>query len=117
VHPYTYSEFLKPSLVQPNQLKIHHKQCKFQINNSDSKNKVQWMTTVVLTVIFKNSKLFRKQFVVLKFLNFQTPLNLLMKICNGHIFFEKNYIFEVSIWKNNQFRRIRTVVALWNKVN
>jgi len=32
-------------------------------------------------------------------LNFQKPLNLLMKICNGH-FFKKNYIFEVSISKN-----------------
>jgi len=70
------------------------------------------MTTVVLTVIFyfRNSKLFRKYFEALKFLNFQKPLNLLIKICNGHFFFEKNYIFEVSISKNrNQFRRIRTV--------
>jgi len=51
---------------------------------------------------------------VLKFLNFQKPFNLLMKICNGHIFFEINYIFEVSISKNkNQFRRIRTVVSHW----
>jgi len=49
---------------------------------------------------------------VLKFLNFQKPLNLLMKICNGHIFFEKIYFFKVSILKNkDQFRRIRTVVT------
>jgi len=62
---------------------------------------IQSMTTVVLTVIFfRNSKLFRKYFEVLKFLNFQKPLNLLIKISKGHIFFEKNYIFEVSISKN-----------------
>jgi len=35
---------------------------------------------------FRNSKLFRKYFEVLKFLYFQEPLNILMKICNGHIF-------------------------------
>jgi len=49
-----------------------------------------------------------------KFLNLQKPLNILLKICNSHIIFEKNYIFEVSISKNkNQFRRMRTVVAHW----
>ena len=38
-------------------------------------------------LFFRNSKLFRIYFEVLKYLNFQKPLNLLMKIRNGHIFF------------------------------
>jgi len=41
-------------------------------------------------------------FEVLKFLNFQKPLNLRMKICNGHIFFEK------ITSSKFRFRRIRT---------
>jgi len=76
---------------------------------------IQWVTTVIPNrYFFRNSKLFRKYFKALKFLNFQKPLNLLIKISNGHTFFEKNYIFEVSISKNkNQFRRTRTVVTHW----
>jgi len=45
---------------------------------------------------------FRKYFEVLKFLNFKKPLNLLMKICNGHIFFEK------ITSSKFRFRKIRT---------
>jgi len=47
-------------------------------------------------------------FEVLKILNFQKPLNLLMKISNGYIFLKK-----VTSSKF-RFRRIRTVVAHWD---